>query len=77
MSQEPVKVIIEVNGGVVQAVYAGNEAQPMIECVVVDHDSAEVRHVRPEPLKQFDPCFSYDGGYPLHWYNDKHTDLVL
>ena len=37
MRQEPVRVVIEVSGGVVQAVYAGN----FVEVVLVDYDSIE------------------------------------
>jgi hypothetical protein len=40
--QEAIKLIIEVSGGVVQAVYAGSSADRLIEAVVVGHDNASI-----------------------------------
>jgi hypothetical protein len=53
MSREPVKIIIEVNGGVVQAVYCGAEGRPLAQVVVVDHDNASVSAPPIQPLNEF------------------------
>lgn len=65
MSQEKVKVIVEVNGGLVQAVYAGN----FVQVVIVDHDSANTQEMPVEPLQSFHVADqkSYDGGFPDDW----------
>ena len=64
MSQ-PVKMIVEIKGGLVQAVYAPS----FVECVIVDHDNPSVEEAFLEPQSNFDymECKAYDGGLPDHW----------
>lgn len=52
----PVKVVIEICGGVVVSVYAGNAAQEMIDVFIVDHDSAEACNMVHQPLMDFHPA---------------------
>ena len=53
--KEPIKVIIEVSGGVVQAVYAGSSADRLIDAVVVDHDNKSIgQDFLVDPLTGFD-----------------------
>ncbi len=68
--RQPIKVIIEVSGGVVQAVYAGSPADRLIEAVVVDHDNTSVGESFPvQPLTEFGfgETRAYDGGFPESW----------
>lgn len=68
--RQPIKVIIEVTGGVVQAVYAGSPADRLIEAVVVDHDNASVGEGFPvQPLAEFnfDETRAYGGGFAESW----------
>ncbi|CAB3802659.1 hypothetical protein LMG28614_05668 [Paraburkholderia ultramafica] len=62
---EQVRVIIEVRGGNVGAVYAGS----FVEAVVIDHDVATVYEVATEPETACDPWDyrGYEGGFPEHW----------
>lgn len=68
MSQEPVKIIVELTGGLVSAVYAGNAAQPMVDVFIVDHDNAEAFSISHQPLVDFHAkdvaAYTY-GGYRL------------
>lgn len=52
------KIIIEVNGGVVQAVYADLPYADLpiecVECVIVDHDEAKVLEQHVDELREFD-----------------------
>lgn len=70
MPQEKVKVIIEVCGGIVQAIYAGNEVQPMIDVVVIDHDAARVKAMPICPFSYINAqdYSDLDGGFPPLWY---------
>jgi len=66
---QPVKVIIEVRGGIVQAVYAGSRGAPLIEAVLVDHDSESVGEMPIDAVIDFPyaDARGYDGGFPDGW----------
>ena len=70
MTGETVKVIIEVRGGIVQAVYCGAEERPLADVVLVDHDSREAAHVGTQAIPEFRPdeCISkYDRRGNVDW----------
>ena len=70
MTQERVKIVIEVSGGVVQAVYAGAQGRLLIWPVVIDHDEARVGEVPTQSLIEAptpQDTAAYDGGYPDGW----------
>lgn len=50
MPQEKVKIIVEVSGGVVTTVYAGN----FVECIIIDHDNKEVARQQVASFGNFD-----------------------
>lgn len=54
MSQELVKVIVEISGGAVQAIYCGADGRPLADVVVVDHDSDSVEEMSTHGLAAFD-----------------------
>ena len=62
---EKVRVIIEVRGGNICAVYAGS----FVEAVVIDHDVATVYETPTEPESVCDQAAyrGYEGGFPEHW----------
>ncbi len=66
---QPIRVIVEVSGGIVQAVYAGSRGAPPIEAVVVDHDSESVGEVPVDAVIDFPHADArgYDGGFPESW----------
>ena len=70
--KEPIKVIIEVSGGVVQAVYAGSSADRLIDAVVVDHDNKSIgQDFLVDPLTGFDfyETCTYSGGFSESWHD--------
>lgn len=67
--QEPVKIIIEINGGAVQAVYCGATGRPLAKVAVVDHDSASVAAPVLQGLNEFHAADvrSYDRDADADW----------
>lgn len=67
--REAVKVVIEVSGGIVVNVYAGSEANPLIEAVIIDHDTARVGETQVDSLADLEMSDyqSFDGEFPREW----------
>lgn len=70
MSNEKIKVIVEINGGNVTAVYAGSPANPLIEVVTINHDLEFITEIAVKSWPRFDAHAGaeYDGDYPKSWY---------
>lgn len=68
MSQEPIKVILHLNGGTVQECYILN-GEASAEVILVDSDIAVVDPIEVRPFGDFDldSVKAFDGGFPAYW----------